>query len=57
MIYLKIIYFNTFDAFGLNLHVYIMPSCLVWNIPESKHVRPYLEQNDVSMMSLGSDAI
>ena len=57
MIYLKIIYFNTFDAFRLNLlHVYIMPSCLAWNIPEPKHARPYLEQNNVSMMSQGSDA-
>ena len=57
MIYLKIIYFNTFDAFGLNLlHLYIMPSCLAWNIPEPKHARPYLEQNNVSMMSQGSDA-
>ena len=57
-IYLKIIYFNTFDAFGLNLlHVYIMPFCLAWNIPEPKHARPYLKQNNVSMMSQGSDAI
>ena len=42
MIYLKIIYFNTFDAFGLNLrHIFFMPSCLAWNIPEPKetHVR------------------
>ena len=61
MIYLKIIYFNTFvqdNAFGLNLlHVYIMPSCLAWNNPEPKYARPYLEQNNVSMMSQGSDAI
>ena len=58
MIYLKIIYFNTFDAFGLNLlHVCIMPSCLASNIPEPKHARAYLEQTNVSMMSQGSDAI
>ena len=63
MIYLKIVYFNTFDAFGLNLlHVYFMPSCLVWNIPEpkkkkKKNARPYLEQNNVSMICQTSDAI
>ena len=43
MIYLKISYFNTFDAFGLNpLHVYFMPSCLAWNIPEPKNARLFL---------------
>ena len=34
-----------------------MPSCHTWNTPEPKHARPYLEQNNVSMMSHGSDAI
>ena len=58
MIYLKSIYFKTFDAFGLNLlHVNFMPSCLAWNIPEPKYAHPYLEQNNVSMMSQTSDAI
>ena len=58
MVYLKIIYFNTFDAFGLNLlHVYFTPSCLAQNIPEPKNARPYLEQNNVSMMSQTFDAI
>ena len=58
MIYLKIIYFDTFDTFGLHLlHVYFMPSCLAWNIPEPKNARPYLEQNNVSMMCQNSNAI
>ena len=58
MIYLKIIYFNTFDKFELHLlHVYFMPSCLAWNIPEPKSTRPYLEQNNVSMMSQTSDTL
>ena len=58
MIYLKIIYFNTIDTFGLHLLCgYFMPSCLEWSIPEPKNARPYLEQNNVSMMSQTSDAI
>ena len=58
MIYLKILYPNTFDEFGLNLlHVYFLPSCLTWNFPEPKNVCPYLDQNDVSMMSQTSEAI
>ena len=53
MIYLKIIYFNTFDTFGLHLlHVYFMPSCL-----EPKDACPYLEQINISMISPTSDAI
>ena len=58
MVYLKNIYFKTFDAFGLNLlHVNFMQSCLAWNIPEPKYARSYLEQNNVSIMSQTSDAI
>ena len=34
-----------------------MPSCLAWNIPEPNNARPYLEQNNVSMISQTSDAL
>ena len=58
MIYWKIIYFITFDAFGVNLlHSFFMPSCLAWNIPEPKNARLYLKQINVSMMSQTSDAL
>ena len=36
---------------------FFMPSCLAWNIPEPKNARPYLEQNNVSLMSQTSDAL
>ena len=59
MIYLNIIYPNTFDEFGLNLlHVYFLQSCLAWNVSEPTHA--CLDQNNVSnvsMMSQTYDAI
>ena len=59
MICLTIIYLNTFDEFELNLlHVYFMPSRLAWNVAEPKKTHyPYLDQNNVSMMSQPYDAI